>query len=175
MRTIITFILFCTFSSLYSQIEKTVEIKGETNKFNCVRIIAYDARFITAANIGRIDFIKSVNNSTLPHIDTLIYDAKEISKLCFLLNKLEKKCDLPVNANQTISKLAIPKPTNKSLLLLQIETETLDNRVLLVFINKNTQKLVWMSENLVDMDLSRYLMSQELKKYMSKFFPILFE
>ncbi len=32
-----------------------------------------------------------------------------------------------------------------------------------------------MSENLVDMDSSRYLMSQDLKKYMRKFLPVLFE
>jgi hypothetical protein len=91
------------------------------------------------------------------------------------LDKLEKQCDLPTSSNQTVSKLVIPNPSDRALLLLQIETTTLDNRVLLVFIKQRSQKLVWMSENLVDMDSSRYLMSQDLKKYMRKFLPVLFE
>lgn len=156
-------------------IVKPFILKSASNDYECVRIIAYDARFFTAANIGRIDFINSVHNSTLPHIDTLIYDSKEINKLCLLLQKLKKVKDLQVNTNQTISKLAIPKPTNKSLLLVQIETETLDNRVLLVFINKKSYKLVWMNQNYVDKDSSRYLVSSELKKYMNRYLSVLFD
>jgi len=156
-------------------IAKPFVLKGGSNNYDCVRIIAFDARFYNAANLGRIDFIKSVHDSSLPHIDTLIYDAKDISKLCVLLGKLKKESDLPVSSNQTISKLVVPKPSTRSLNLLQIETSTLDNRVLLVFINKNSQKLVWMSDNLVDMDSSRFFMSQDLKDYFRKFLPVLFE
>ena len=133
-------------------IVKPIVLKGSSYDYDCVRIIAFDSHFFTAANIGRIDFIKSVHNSSLPHKDTLLYDS-----------------------NQTVSKLVIPNPSDRALLLLQIETTTLDNRVLLVFIKQRSQKLVWMSENLVDMDSSRYLMSQDLKKYMRKFLPVLFE
>jgi hypothetical protein len=167
--------IFGIIAIVFGLIVKPFVLKGEPEQYDCVRIIAYDANFFNAASIGRIDFINSVHNSTLPHIDTLIYDSKEINKLCLLLQKLKKEKDLQVNANQTISKLAIPKPTNKSLLLVQIETETLDNRVLLVFINKNTYKLVWMNQNCVDKDSSRYLMSPELKKYMNKYLPVLFD
>lgn len=156
-------------------IVKPIVLKGSSYDYDCVRIIAFDSHFFTAANIGRIDFIKSVHNSSLPHKDTLLYDSKEINRLCMLLDKLEKQCDLPTSSNQTVSKLVIPNPSDRALLLLQIETTTLDNRVLLVFIKQRSQKLVWMSENLVDMESSRYLMSQDLKKYMRKFLPVLFE